>query len=342
MSDKQGRRFLLTLNNPHEKNITHIFIKKELAELPTIIYYCISDEIGGEEKTYHTHIFLVCSSCLRFSTLKNHFPSAHIDPIKGTSAEARDYVFKTGKWEDSDKSETRVPDTQFEWGALPQERQGERTDLARLYELIKDGLSNFEIMEQNPDYLMSLDKVERARYAVREQQYRDTFRKLTVAYVFGNTGTGKTRSVMEEYGYTSVYRVTDYKSHPFDSYAGEKTLLLDEYNNGFRIQDLLNYLDGYPLNLPARYTNKVACYEYVYIISNLDLREQYKYEQLNYPEVWAAFIRRIHKVIRFFPDGTRREYDTAEYLSSAHVWKELPTDTPTPFDYETPSIEERG
>lgn len=61
---------------------------------------------------------------------------------------------------------------------MPIERQGERGDLAILYQYIKDGLSNYEIMEQNPDYILNLEKIERARQAVREQEYRDTFRML--------------------------------------------------------------------------------------------------------------------------------------------------------------------
>lgn len=92
-------------------------------------------------------------------------------------------------------------------------------------------------------------------------------------------------------------------------------MLFDEFNSNFRIQDMNNYLDGYPLSLPARYSNKQACYEYVFIISNLDLWEQYHQERLNQRSVWVAFIRRIHKIINFMPDGTRHESTTAEYLT---------------------------
>lgn len=49
-------------------------------------------------------------------------------------------------------------------------------------------------MEANPDYMLSLEKIERARQAVREQQYRETFRELEVTYIWGPTGTGKTRT----------------------------------------------------------------------------------------------------------------------------------------------------
>jgi hypothetical protein len=136
---------------------------------------------------------------------------------------------------------------------------------------------------------------------------------------------------MDGHGYSNVYAVNNYK-HPFDGYFGEYVMLFDEFNSQFRIQDMNNYLDGYPIALPARYSNKQACYERVYIVSNLDLRLQYKSEQNNQPEVWAAFIRRIHKVIHFQKDGARKEYNTQEYLLSADAWTALPAKTPTPFD----------
>lgn len=106
---------------------------------------------------------------------------------------------------------------------------------------------------------------------------------------------------MEAHGYSSVYRVTDY-NHPFDRYAQEPVLCLDEFRSSLLIGDMLDYLDGYPLALPARYANRQACYEKVYIISNIDLREQYPNVQTNEPATWKAFLRRIHHVIEYRED----------------------------------------
>lgn len=159
-------------------------------------------------------------------------------------------------------------------------------------------------------FVFSFSEVSLARYCYREKR-----RNIETIYIWGNTGVGKTRFVMDGCGYSNVYAVNDYK-HPFDGYLGENVMLFDEFNSNFRIQDMNNYLDGYPLSLPARYSNKVACYERVFIISNLDLWEQYHQERLNQRSVWDAFIRRIHKVICFMPDGTLQEYTTIEYLSS--------------------------
>lgn len=317
LKDTQGRKWLLTINNPTDKGLDHKAIQKGLTQFPSLLYWCMADEQG---ETYHTHVFFALEHPTRFSTIKRRFPTAHIDRAEGTAAECRAYVQKSGKWADSNKAETSIPGTFEEWGELPVERQGERTDLALLYQLIKDGLSNYEIMEQNPDYMLSLEKVERARQAVREQQYRETFRTLEVTYIWGATGTGKTRSVMEKYSYSGVYRVTDY-AHPFDSYAGEDVLLLDEYSSNFKIRDLLNYLDGYPLNLPARYSNRVACYTKVYIISNLCLSKQYPDIQFDSPMIFAALIRRIHTVIHYTAPGEFQEYGTAEYMDNPFLWR---------------------
>lgn len=312
--DTRHHKYLLTINNPGEEWI-HQKIREALA-LMKLKYWCMADEVGLEEQTPHTHVFFVAeSSAIRFSTVKKLFPTAHIDPAKGSSEENRDYVQKSGKWENDPKGETSVPDTFEEWGELPIEQPGKRTDLAVLRQYLMDGRTNYEIMEINPDYMLSLDKIDRARQVIEEHRHRNTFREIEVVYIWGKTGTGKTRGVMEKYGYSGVYRVTDY-SHPFDSYTGEDVLLLDEYGSNFKIRELLNYLDGYPLTLPCRYANRVACYTKVYIISNLCLSKQYVDVQVSSPETFRALLRRINKVVCYTGTNQFTEYATDEYMEN--------------------------
>jgi hypothetical protein len=99
-------------------------------------------------------------------------------------------------------------------------------------------------------------------------------RDVKVYFINDKAGVGKTRLVYDLYGFEDIYRVVDY-DHPFDSYSVQKVLVLDEYRAQFKIETLLNLLDRYPLKLPARYSNKVACYDTVFIISNVSLDEQY-------------------------------------------------------------------
>jgi len=69
---------------------------------------------------------------------------------------------------------------------------------------------------------------------------------------------------------------------------------------------MLNLLDIYPVTLPARYNDRVACYTKVYITSNIPLSEQYQDIQRYQLETWRAFNRRIHNVIEYLPDGSIR------------------------------------
>ena len=330
VKDPQGRKWQVTFNNPAEKGFIHERIKEELEKLKSAVYWCMADEIGNEEETPHTHLFITFSSAVRFSTLKNNFQSAHLERANGTAQENRDYIIKTGKWADTDKAETSIEGSFEEWGEMPVERQGGFSVEAAILERIQDGATNAEILREFPHYLRGMRDVEIVRQMLKTEENRNKWRTLETTYIFGETGLGKTRHVMDKYGYSNVYAVNNYK-HPFDLYANENVMLFDEFNSGIRIQDMNNYLDGYPLALPARYNNKQACYDRVYIISNLPLTAQYIHEQEIYPTIWAAFLRRVHKVVRFMPDGTRREYTTADYISGVDNWTELPPNTPTPF-----------
>lgn len=321
--DTQSRKWQITINNPLEKDISHDVIKEELQRIKSIIYYCISDEVGGKEQTHHTHLYFVCSSAVRFSTVKNRFPKAHIEIAKGTSSQNRDYVFKEGKWESDKKAGTKILDTQEEWGELPAERQGARNDLADLYDMIKNGMTNYEIIEENPEYLLVLDKIEKTRQTIREEQFKTTFRILEVTYVWGTTNTGKTRSVMEQYGYENVFRVTNYLHGGFDSYHGQDVIIFEEFRSSLKIQDMLCYLDGYPVELPCRYVNRVACFTKVYIISNINLTEQYSNIYNENKETWNAFIRRIHKVRVYTNINEFKEYNIEDYLKHSWIYTEL-------------------
>ncbi len=297
MKDTRSRKWQITINNPKEKGFDHERIKEQLGTFKSCVYWCLSDEIG-ENGTYHTHVFMACSDAVRFSTIKKKFERAHFEMAKGTSKENRDYIFKEGKWEKDKKKETNLPETHEEFGDMPVERQGQRNDLIDLYDMIKQGLSNFDIIEENPAYMMHIDKIERARQIVKEEKFKNVLRDLEVTYIWGDTGTGKTRSVMDQYGYENVYRITDYH-HPFDSYKGQDVVIFEEFRSSLKIQEMLNYLDRYPLELPCRYLNKIACYTKVYIISNIPLTCQYDYIQQQYPETWEAFCRRIYNIQHF-------------------------------------------
>lgn len=311
MNEKRSRKWQITINNPSYKGLSHDLLKEKLALFKSMVYWCMCDEIG-ENNTYHTHIYLALSNATRFSTLRSRFNGSHFEIARGTSQENRDYIKKEGKYLKDKKKETNLENTFEEYGQMPIERRGERNDLSDLQDMISQGMTNYEIINECPIYSFHIDKIERIRQTFLEEKYKKEFRKIETLYVFGKTGTGKTRNVMEKYGYANVFRITDYL-HPFDNYRGQDVIIFEEFRSSLKIQDMLNYLDGYPLELPCRYSNKVACYTKVFIISNIDIKNQYESVQFEYEETWKAFIRRINK-IKIYENSNVKIFDINEYI----------------------------
>lgn len=300
-TDTQSRKWQITVNNPLDKGFTHDHIKEILSGMKSVIYWCMADEVG-ENGTPHTHIYLQGRGGINFSTVKKRFEGGHFEMAKGTALQNMQYVSKTGKWEADRKKETCVDGTFEEWGEMPVERQGARNDLADVYSMLEQGLSDYEILRQMPEMMLNMDKIGFARRIINDHTYANVWRDLHVEYIYGSTGTGKTRSIMERYGYSNVYRVTDYL-HPFDTYEGQDVVLFEEFRSSLKLGDMLKYLDGYPVSLPARFSNKQACYTKVYIVTNIPLVRQYQDCQVNCSEDFEAFIRRVNYVRHYTVDG---------------------------------------
>lgn len=326
--DYATRRYQLTINNPQEHGLDHNAIKAILAKGAKLEYWCMCDE-QGQEGTYHTHLYLVFFNGVMFKTLKNKFPTAHIEvPQMGTNSENYAYVRKEGPKYNKDASGhykytdstgkvhegINYIDTFEEYGILPPDsRQGDRNDLRTLYNLISSGADNAQILSEHPEYMRDISHIDRTRQTLLEERNRNIFRQMNNTYIYGPTGVGKTRSVREKHGYANCYSVSDYR-HPFDGYRGQSTILFDEFHSSLSLNCMLQYLDGYPIELPCRYANKQACYTEAYIVSNLPLEKQYTIEQQEKPETWAAFLRRINRVRVFDADGSYKDYTVHDYF----------------------------
>ena len=285
------RKYQLTFNNPADHGFSHEVIKTTLSGFSGCVYWCMCDEIG-EQQTPHTHLYAAFKSAVEFSTIQQRFYGAHIESAKGSHRENRDYIRKEGKWLNDAKHETNLPDTFEESGELPPESDKRENQSEQVLAMLDDGASNEEIVRAFPAWIKNLRSLNEMRQTLLEGRYRNEYRNLAVAYLWGKTGVGKTRSVMEKYGYANVYRVTNY-AHPFDSYHGENVILFDEFRSDLPTKDMLKYLDGYPLMLPCRYGDKVACFTIVYIVSNIPIEQQYPNVQHDEPETWRAFLRRF-------------------------------------------------
>ncbi|MCL2798306.1 MAG: RNA helicase domain-containing protein [Firmicutes bacterium] len=281
--NSQSRSWLIT------QSADKITFEELLAALDGYVYIGQKEKgkQGGEQGFEHYQIYIENPTSIYFATLKNKLPTAHIEMRKGTRKEAFEYVTK---------SDTKIGEVFGQGDIDITDEKGKRNDMAEIMQMIEDGATDDEIRKAFPtQFLRYANSIARARQVITETLYQNTFRTLTTTYIYGSAGKGKTRYVMEKYGYVNVFRVTDYK-HPFDMYRGQKVIIFEEFRSYLKIEQMLNYLDGYPLTLPARYADKVACFDTVYIISNIPLESQYTNMQTEQPETFKALLRRIHFV----------------------------------------------
>lgn len=304
-NNTQSRKWALVINNPLEAGLDHAAIREILYRFSPA-YFCMADEIATTG-TYHTHIFLFSPSPMRFSTVKNRFSTAHIEKAYGSAKANRAYILKEGHWADTDKAETSVSGTFEEWGDLPAEKEEEAPEMFKLIQDLRAGKSVMEIIEDNPKLAFRIREIETLRQAILEEKYSAENRALEVTYLYGASGTGKTRGIFEKHDRKSICRITDYGGRNgvrFDAYYCQDVLVLEEFHSQIPISAMLNYLDIYPLTLPARYTDRIACYTKVYITSNIPLEEQYRDIQRYQMETWRAFLRRVQNVIEYLRDGS--------------------------------------
>ena len=304
-NNTQSRKWALVINNPLEAGLDHAAIREILYRFSPA-YFCMADEIATTG-TYHTHIFLFSPSHMRFYTVKNRFSTAHIEKAYGSAKANRAYILKEGHWADTDKAETSVSGTFEEWGDLPAEKEEEAPEMFKLIQDLRAGKSVMEIIEDNPKLAFRIREIETLRQAILEEKYSAENRALEVTYLYGASGTGKTRGIFEKHDRKSICRITDYGGRNgvrFDAYHCQDVLVLEEFHSQIPISAMLNYLDIYPLTLPARYTDRIACYTKVYITSNIPLEEQYRDIQRYQMETWRAFLRRVQNVIEYLRDGS--------------------------------------
>lgn len=182
--ETSSRKYLLTINNPKEHGFDHALIRQNLGQLKGCIYWCMCDEVG-EEGTPHTHIYAAFKNQVMFSTMKQRFYAAHIDAARGSHSENRAYVRKEGKWLDSKKAETNLPETFEESCELPAESNRRVKQSEAILDMLQDGASNAEILRAYPSAMNHLPRIEQARQTLQEEAHSEEWRDLHTEYIWG-------------------------------------------------------------------------------------------------------------------------------------------------------------
>ncbi len=300
ISETRSRKWMITINNYQDFGIDYEQIKAIMPTFKSLKYYCMSKEIGLLNSTPHIHIFVYFDNAVRFTTLKNRLGNnINLKICDSTCEKNRDYVFKEGKHAGTEKEETNLKDTHFEYGEMPVERQGARNDLADLYDMVVDGASDLDIIRSNYNNILRMSYVEKLRKKLKAEKFNNCLRNVETIYLYGETGIGKTKYIYDNFEFSEIFRITDYKN-PFDKYSFQDVLVFDEFKGQIPITYLNMLLDYYPVELGARYENVPACYTKVYILSNFPPEKLYLTESAI---LRRAFQRRLKQVFEVTPYG---------------------------------------
>lgn len=239
---KQLRNFCFTINNWKDADY------KSCIQLPHK-YLVIGKEIG-ESKTPHLQGYCELTKKISFGKLKKLLPTAHIERRMGSAQQAATYCKKD--------------DDYYESGEIS--KQGKRTDLANVYDAIKNGSSNTEIADEYPStYMRHYKAVDRVRFD--QARLDKEFEKINVTVYIGESGTGKTRKAYTED--PNLYRLVPSENTLwFDGYEGQETLLIDDFYGSIKYGYLLQLLDGYKFQLPIKGGFTWKQWKHVIITSN--------------------------------------------------------------------------
>lgn len=263
--DTRSRSWMVTIFEQPE-GATKPRTEEDVDEILTGLRWCGQLEEGHETHRRHYQLYVEAPNALRFSTWKRLCPDAHVEPREGSKDQAIAYVTK---------SDTRV-DGPFFHGieAGDRDRSGERTDLEEISkrilsegESVSDLLLDPGISTKLARCLPWAKSLEQAKVDKIAQKYRKEPRDVTVFYLWGEPGIGKTHSVLMSG--MDVFEPTYSPSGGWDDYKGQDSILFDEFAGQVPLWQMNRWLEGYPNTvLRARYHDHVACYHTVFIVSN--------------------------------------------------------------------------
>lgn len=292
--DSESRRWILTLP---ESEYSKTDVEKRLGK-----YKAVVGQLEAAPTTGYLHwqLYLETKSALRFSTLRKLFPKGHYEVARETRIQCVRYATREDK--------RAASGVVINLGQLDLTlKQGKRTDLDSYSEQIMlEGKSAHEVIHDDPRAVIYASHLEKLELIRDRETWGKKFREIEVHYIHGDTRTGKTSALFETYGFDAIYRVPNWKN-PFDGYRGQDILLLDEYNTSVAIVDLLKILEGYPLEVSARYADKIAKFTKVFIVSNLELSEQHQTIQHEHPKQWAALKARLTSVSELVIEGEDKD-----------------------------------
>jgi len=223
MTRMRFRNIVFTLNNYTDDEYNNLLNHKEFK------YVIIGKEIG-EKGTPHLQGYAELNRQLDLNKVKEINARMHFERRRGSQKQAIEYCKKDNVYEC--KGMYRV--------------QGQRVDLQKVREDIKNGISMSSILEGDIPTSSELRVIDRM-FSYLSPKKRIS--KPEVHWYYGSTGTGKSRTAMSV---SEDYYVKD-STKWWDGYDNQDTVIIDDFRaKNMKFNDLLRLLDWMPYRLEIK------------------------------------------------------------------------------------------
>jgi len=183
--------------------------------------------------TLHLQGYIYIENAKSFSKIQKLLPKgSHIEKAKGTPLQASDYCKKENDYK--------------EFGVLPQ-KQGQRTDLEEIRDLVREGNTMTEIISVARNY-QSLRTAELLyKYIEKKRTW-----KPHVRWLYGSSGVGKTKLAYDLF--PNIYRKSNSNGKWFEGYDAHPNVLIDDVKDMSKeyYLTLLELLDRYECRVETK------------------------------------------------------------------------------------------
>lgn len=293
-----SRRWCITDNTIAEDFSTQEWQDK----LPGTCNYAVWQKEKAASGKVHIQAFLKLSKPMRMAGLKKCFGNVHCEMTRGTDEQAMMYC---------KKEESRV-EGPFEFGTLT--RQGQRRELEEVADDFSKRMRLDEVALKHPATFIKFHGGFKELAQVHARQDAMRFRDPKVTVIYGETGSGKTSSILKtetDLMETYILDKDGEGSTWWDGYQGQKRLLLDDFYGNIKASTMLRLLDRYPVRLGVKNSHTYANWDEIFVTSNVHPRMWYNSGAVP-EEVLAGIKRRIHKIYKC-DVGILQEVDWDEY-----------------------------
>jgi len=282
---KQYRRLTATIWN-----------EDELASFVKLCsqYWCYGEEKCPTTGKKHYQAYGEFGRQVSFDKIKKLCPTSHFADSKGNAEQNITYCKKDGV---------------FFSGGEPS-KQGKRTDIHKVKELVKSGATMEAIIEamDEPNY-------QAIRTAEKLKQYLQPKRncKPHVVWFWGPTGSGKTRTAVETCEELKLdYWMSSGPLEPFwNGYDGQPAIILDDFRaQHCTFTSLLRWLDRYEVHVNTKGGHTRLMATKIFVTSAYPPDEVYRTR-----EDIGQLLRRIDEICHLSEVGGNTNPDTSDNFS---------------------------